>query len=517
MPARAPDLRTPGVASTTVTGVRRGSGRMARAATVAVLLAALCPDPATAQVLSPGKLAEPHAELEGIRNCTRCHQLRQPGISRDLCLECHVPLATRIGDDRGFHATLAEPDCAACHKEHLGETYEMIRFDSAGFDHRRSGFVLDGAHADTGCRTCHAPVAVADPVVRKRKGERGALDRTWLGLPTACADCHGTDDPHGRQFESRGCSDCHDTDSFGEAPGFDHDLSRYRLTGRHRFVDCAGCHRQEPEPPVPRVVRFRPVAHGTCATCHADPHAGAMSGRCETCHDTSGWTRVRPAAVEGRFDHGSTGFSLEGSHAVAACETCHDARVVAGLEMVDLRFAAGSEDRPFPRPVLEGCGGCHVDPHAGAFDDVAGPGACEDCHGQDAWLPAAWDIERHNRQSAFALEGAHLVVPCGACHRDPRGELVLRPAASSCSSCHADAEPHAGQFEDRSCSDCHSVGSYRIPRFDHEGTRFPLEGAHADLPCASCHQAEENGAGGSVVRYVPLPTRCSDCHGGGVP
>jgi hypothetical protein len=487
---------------------------MAPAITVAVLLLALGPRPATAQVLSPGKLAEPHAELEGIRNCTRCHRLRNPGVSRDLCLDCHVPLATRIRGGRGFHATLAEPDCAACHKDHLGEAYAMIRFDSAGFDHRRTGFVLDGAHADAGCRNCHEPAAVEDPVVRERKSNRGALGRTWLGLPTACADCHAPDDPHGRQFESRPCSDCHDTDSFGDAPGFDHDLSRYRLTGLHRRVDCAGCHREEPEPPIPRLVRFRPVLHGSCATCHEDPHAGAMSGACESCHDTSGWTRVRPEGVEGRFDHGSTGFPLEGNHAAAACGSCHDARVVAGSETIDLRFAAGSEGRPFPRPVVEGCGGCHVDPHAGAFDDVAGPGACQDCHGQDAWLPAAWDIQRHNRESRFTLEGAHLVIPCAGCHREADDTLVLRPPASTCSSCHAESDPHAGQFDDRDCSDCHSVASFRIPDFEHGGTRFPLEGAHAELACVSCHQAEERGAGRLVVRYVPLPTRCSDCHGG---
>ena len=38
------------------------------------VLSALGPGGATAQVLSPGQLAEPHAELEGVRHCTGCHE-----------------------------------------------------------------------------------------------------------------------------------------------------------------------------------------------------------------------------------------------------------------------------------------------------------------------------------------------------------------------------------------------------------------------------------------------------------
>ena len=162
---------------------------VSRTIATAVVASVLATAPANAQLISPGKLAEPHAELEGIRNCTKCHQLGRRGVSRDLCLDCHTPLEARLSRAEGFHATLAEPDCASCHKDHFGEEFELVKLDTLAFDHERTGHPLEGAHTDTGCRTCHTPSGIADPEVRRVKSERGALERTFLGLATGCAAC----------------------------------------------------------------------------------------------------------------------------------------------------------------------------------------------------------------------------------------------------------------------------------------------------------------------------------------
>jgi hypothetical protein len=82
-----------------------------------------------------------------------------------------------------------------------------------------------------------------------------------------------------------------------------------------------------------------------------------------------------------------------------------------------------------------------------------------------------------------------------------------------CSSCHADRDPHAGQFEGSDCGSCHVTEHFEIDSFDHAQTAFPLDGAHNGVDCASCHRSEGSDAA-AFVRYRPLGTECVDCHGG---
>ena len=114
-----------------------------------------------------------------------------------------------------------------------------------------------------------------------------------------------------------------------------------------------------------------------------------------------------------------------------------------------------------------------------------------------------------------------MVTPCGICHpaRDPGASLSARfrlGLGSSCADCHADDDPHAGQFEDRPCDSCHGSRTFLIDEFDHDRARYKLDGAHLGLDCAQCHPSEPTPGGGLVVRYRPIGTECTDCHGGGV-
>ena len=571
------------------------AGIRVRAACTAVLLGALIlgvHGGLSAQLISPGKLSHAHADLQGIRNCTQCHELRHSGISPELCLKCHGPLARRIEAGEGFHASLAEKDCATCHREHFGPDFQLIRLDTTTFDHGRTGWPLAGEHATSACHDCHKPEFVTAPDVREDALSHGTLNRTFLGLstecgvchaadshherqfddrdcgtchvpagwkdasgfhhdqtafrlsgahqrakcggchtstaqprgppevryvgtPTACGSCHRNDSPHGSQFAGRSCAECHDTGRWKGAAAFDHGKARFALTGKHKDVQCARCHASSPGRAGPAAARYRGLDFATCQSCHEDPHHGAMEKACTGCHTTSGWDAFDRSRLQKNFDHGTTGFALKGHHADLPCASCHDAGVAARTAGIHVRFEPGTEDSSFPSPAASKCTSCHEDAHQGAFAARPDSGDCMACHGESTWVPGTFDAARHTRETTFPLEGAHLTVPCVACHQGtPDTPPVFRLGDVSCRSCHETGNPHGDQFGKRSCDECHTVATFAIRAFDHGKTGFPLEGAHRSAACSACHHEEETPDGKRMVRYRPLGRECKDCHGG---
>jgi hypothetical protein len=470
-------------------------------------------------------------------------------------LECHEPLAQRIRAGAGYHATVTSA-CADCHKEHLGRDFDLLRLDEASFRHADAGYDLRASHARIECRACHEGEHVSDPEVRVLKARRGALYRTYLGLSTECVTCHRAEDPHDGQFSGRSCATCHDEGTWTSAPLFDHGAAKFALLGAHDAVGCVECH----TPSAGGATLYRPVAHESCATCHEDPHAGAMGGTCETCHAPSAWQALRNTDLTGIFDHGRTAFALRGAHGRAECVTCHRAGSPPSTELLRMTYVPGTTEHAYPRPRAESCASCHVDRHA--FPAATGRwAACETCHTEEAWSPTDFGLARHDGEASFPLDGAHAVVPCVLCHLDPEAghaRFTLAVSANdcrschehdnphdasydafacerchvveafsvvafdhdlasatepSCAGCHAVDDPHAGQFSGRDCAGCHGTESFVIDSFDHGATRFPLDGAHARTACAGCH-VTESGPQGAFVRYVPLPAECADCHGG---
>ncbi len=133
--------------------------------------------------ISPGDLAEPHAHLEGMSNCTKCHILGEK-VSNEKCLECHDLLNSRVSQGKGYHASeeVKGKECTVCHSDHHGRKFEMIRFDKDKFDHTLTGYRLEGKHAETACKDCHKPDNIQNPEARKKK-------YTYLGLDQACLSC----------------------------------------------------------------------------------------------------------------------------------------------------------------------------------------------------------------------------------------------------------------------------------------------------------------------------------------
>ncbi len=513
------------------------------------LLALLWASGAPADVFSPGDLSRPHAALEGLANCTKCHAAGEQ-LSPDNCLACHKDVQARIGAGKGLHGRfkVEERACQHCHHEHTGRDSKLVDWGKGGkkgFDHARTGFPLEGKHRKPDCAKCHDPRHIIEPeVIQAIAKGRDSL----LGAPAACAACHV--DEHRGQLGAD-CQKCHGAEAWKPAR-FDHAKAAYRLDGKHLTVACLKCHADQPAPPsgdfgarTPPVrpalfARYKPIPFQACSDCHKDPHLGRFGAACQSCHATDDWKKLRGAAKEKVF-HEKTRYPLRGAHLQARCDACHG--------------PWGKERAVFRGLKFERCTDCHLDAHLGQIAvsapvsqaaqsvlaalattpaPLAASRTCERCHGMEAFTPVRFELEDHDKLT-YKLEGAHRAVACAGCHpRDPRLEakvpaaarerltrqgrtvkpslaLLKIPRATDCRTCHRD--PHGGQFKARTdaegCVACHGLGSFKTARFDHaKDSRFPLTGKHAKAACASCHKPGEGG----LVRYKPLAVTCAGCH-----
>lgn len=405
--------------------------------------------------LSPGPLHQSHEALEGVARCTQCHALGK-GVERERCLTCHEPLRARITERRGLHARPGYENCIACHSDHHGRDYAMIRWpgEQRDFAHTETGYELRLAHAKLECRGCHQSRYVTDrDALREHDVD---LDRTFLGLGTACRDCH--EDEHASTLGDD-CTRCHDEGAWKPAPKFDHAKSEYPLVGKHAEVPCAKCHPTSP--------RFAQLVFDQCTDCHKDPHSGDLGTDCARCHQPWSWAQV----TTGAFDHDTTKFPLVGAHRSVTCARCH----VSGRSITGRLF----------------CDQCHEDVHRKRFVDAStGRTDCTRCHTAERFVPATYGFREHD-VSRYPLTGAHLAVPCTDCHRSGAEAVYVWPSLD-CGSCHADA--HAGSFRAslptaEPCGVCHRTEAWDVVAFAHETSGYRLEGAHAEASCVACHAA----------------------------
>jgi hypothetical protein len=453
--------------------------------TTLLLLVLLLPFPATAQ-LSPGELTRQHAGLEGVGKCTLCHTVGK-SLTAGKCLACHAEIGSRIVASRGYHATTAARPCSACHLEHNGRNFTIIRFDTRTFEHRSTGFPLNGGHAGVPCSSCHTQRLVADTAILRILPARPS---TYLGLEPRCRACHR--DVHGGQFAAD-CATCHTEAGWKPAARFTHDRARFPLAGAHAAVPCRQCHRAAIQ--GSQALQYRGVSFAGCQSCHEDPHRGKFSQACSACHAPESWRRVKGSV----FDHAQTRFPLRGRHSRVPCARCH-------APSDKLQNANGEPGFHLSR--FGACADCHRDAHAGQFARQTDGGRCESCHSEEDFSLVLYGIDDHAR-AAFPLIGAHRATPCGACHTKTAGQnppvrKFRWEGGATCRTCHADV--HGGAFATRPCETCHAPGSWHEIRFDHDGTGFPLAGRHRTVRCDGCH-----GAGASA-RYAGTPRACTGCH-----
>lgn len=445
--------------------------------------------------ISPGKLSKSHAGLEGSGKCLSCHD-RALGQA-DKCLGCHTLLRERVAKGQGLHTLPPHKDCKACHVEHQGAEADLVWWGKAGreaFDHQQTGYVLEGRHAGLACEKCHRARLKVSPEVLSGGG--ASPTRTYLGLGSGCTSCH--DDVHrATSFGGRDCRSCHTQSGWKPAPGFDHGKTAFPLLGRHAVVACVRCHPVGKSEEKAR--KYSAAALRDCATCHADVHQGRLGGDCVACHSPAAWKGSDRAG----FDHGKTGYPLEGRHSRVTCPACH------------------TPGRPL-RMQHDRCADCHADAHQGQLAVRADRGRCESCHDVAGFTPSHFGIEEHQK-TRYPLAGAHLAVACDACHAPKAAKATIAPAtrvlqfrltATRCVDCHRDV--HLGELDKylgaAGCESCHVLTGWKSVSFDHGRTHLPLKGGHAGRACGACHPKVEAGTPRSRVRLAGTPATCGACH-----
>jgi hypothetical protein len=361
--------------------------------------------------------------------CAGCHV--DPHAGRRWTAEADAPAAAAPAAEPPApptHPPSASRDCARCH---VTAAWERLRPGVAGFDHRRTGFPLRGAHAALLCDRCHAGSATSGEAAARGGGAsaRGAAR-------AACASCHA--DPH-RGEQGTSCEQCHSERSFRAEDGLTrHRATRFPLTGAHASAECGACHLERASG------RFTPLPT-ECGACHlrdylatTNPNHAAtgFSTRCEECHRPTVWSAAK--VYHDRF------FPLTGAHAAVACASCHPGGRYAGT----------------PRD----CFGCHAADYGAAANPnhaQSGFGTdCQSCHGESSWRPATFDHERF-----FPLRsGPHSRFrnDCNACHPQPSNRSVF-----TCTTCHqrndTDRE-HRNEpgyrYADADCYRCHPQGRH---------------------------------------------------------
>jgi hypothetical protein len=480
---------------------------------------------------SPGELSKAHHQLEGLRNCEKCHE-PGAGLSNARCTSCHSEIAKRQDAKDGLHgrAVVREASCDSCHHEHRGEAFDIRALEEKTFDHNRTGFALDGQHQKVKCTQCHDPRLITDKSVENLRKQTGR--KTYLGLGDACASCHF--DEHRGQLGAK-CETCHTSTGWKPASKFSHATTGFPLTGKHRAVACSQCHTSQNDPAhgdaflpphASTFARFSDVAHSACTSCHEDAHDGHFGQRCTSCHSTEGWHALSKQAADSGF-HDKTRFPLRGGHIGVPCQQCHG--------------PAGGKPAVFKGLPFAACTDCHADVHAGQLAAAkAGKGAtCDACHTVESFTPTTFTVDQH-AGTAFPLDGAHAAVPCSTCHtQDAKLKKALPKAVATrlaafgrsaqvvttsftapgplqrCETCHRD--PHGGQFNDtmgtQGCTACHNTRSFHDVAFDHDkDTGFPLSGAHHAVQCTRCHETVVGKNGERKTVYASTPKQCAACH-----
>ncbi len=367
--------------------------------------------------------------------CNDCHSQGYTRFDLATCSDCHQQIDISFMQS---HVQAYGSGCLNCH--------DGVETFGHNFDHSKAVFPLTGKHLQVKCVQCHT-------------GARSIAD--MRATSQDCNSCHHKDDAHAGQL-GVACADCHTTSGWKPST-FDHNLSAFKLTGKHAGIPCTDCHKD---------LSFKGTPTD-CNSCHAkdDPHQGRLGTACDSCHTTVAW-------VPSTFNHDAAAFKLTGKHAQIPCTDCHN----------DLTFVGAPTT----------CYACHAkdDFHKGQYGTDCGL-----CHSTDAWQPAHFDHSQF-----FPLTGAHASLACSRCHISGN----FTNASKACAGCHADPAWHAGAFG-TACAGCHNTSAWTPAAFNrsHPGGCGEDGGGscvgHGGASCRDCHTASVFSA------------TCAKCHGSNNP
>ena len=384
-----------------------------------------------------------------LAQCQACHTNQQKHTYAGAPLEC---VSCHRAD---YDATVAPPhrasglstDCQECH------SVSALAWGKH-FDHSTTGFTLVGAHATATCSGCHQ-------------------NNVFKGLTHDCYGCHAAAynatkaPPHRSSGIAVDCASCHSPSKGSWGGTFDHASTGFPLAGAHAGISCVQCHKNNVFQGLP----------SNCYSCHTADYAGTttpphqasgIGTDCATCHSASS------ATWGGKFDHSTTAFPLNGSHAAVPCLQCHKNNVFKGLPAT--------------------CYSCHSSEYTATTKpahQAAGFGTdCVTCHSSSA---VNWAGSFNHAHTGFSLTGQHVGVACAQCHVNN----VYKGLPSTCVSCHqqdynTSTNPaHATSGFPTTCETCHSTSAWAPSTFNHEPS-FPISSTAVHRPgrwsvCADCH------------------------------
>jgi len=392
-------------------------------------------------------------KLEDAHRKVVCNECHRDGRFKDTpreCVGCH-----RDTDNDKGHKGRYGPKCASCHNARSWKESTFVH-------DRDTKYALKGKHRETRCVSCHR-----QPLYTEKLSDK-------------CVSCHRKDDQEKGHRGSLGekCESCHNERSWKNTE-FDHSRTKFPLLDRHKEARCDACHKGGIASAASgRTLEKLPLE---CFGCHERDdrekgHRGGYGVKCESCHDARSWK-------ESLFRHERDArWELRGKHAQTRCAGCHTGTAPNHL---------------YAQKLATACISCHLKDdrergHKGTSDRK-----CETCHGESSWKVPGFDHQR----TRFRLTGAHLKPKCVDCH----ASLDFREQPRRCIDCHRKDDMqrgHKGTLDER-CDQCHRDVDWKVPRFDHQRTRFALIGTHARTPCEKCHRS---------LAYREAPSRCYGCH-----
>jgi len=314
------------------------------------------------------------------------------------------------------------------------------------------------------------------------------------------------------------------TSTFAQStPDFEHDFTRFPLTGRHEYASCESCHVGGQFAGTPILCQSCHAGAGTRAETRPSATHIPIQTDCSPCHTTRFW---EPA----RMDHGVVGEN---------CAGCHNGQMASGKSANHIQSSNRCGDCHGTRrwegarfdhsTIVTNCFSCHN----GSIATPKNPGHiqssndCELCHSTQRWVPASgFDhagittncFSCHNGTTATPKNPGHIPSSndCELCHSTnawtPAGFDHSGVAPGTCNSCHngmiATGTPGGHFVSPLSCDACHNTQNWRPADFDHAGTNYP--GDHGvSLDCVDCHGGNSSIVTWTSPAYIP---DCAACH-----
>jgi hypothetical protein len=359
------------------------------------------------------KLTGQHCAAE----CRSCHTTETFKETPQACAGCH-------GEPK-VHMGKFGTECAHCHTTANWKSSSVAA--AGGFDHDRTGFKLTGKHRSTDCKSCHQ-------------------NNTFKDTPKDCNACHAKAEPVSHKASAAAfgtdCANCHSTNTWKDAAPsrFNHDLTAFKLTGKHVAADCRSCHKNETFKDTPQ----------TCVACHASvepqyhkTNVAAFGTACATCHSTNAW---KDGAAP-KFNHDKTAFKLTGKHVAVDCGQCHKNNTF--------------KDTP------QKCSSCHAEPKAHKYPYG---NDCARCHTTNSFTGSTFKHtfpishgQRRTGAMGDACKACHdkaedlKTYTCYGCHQlaamERRHPKVAKADLQFCAKCHKTVKGNRGQvgLDDPSC------------------------------------------------------------------